>query len=59
MRMDPRKLELFFQWLMIVGIVALMQPWSLLLHRYSVTVILIGLVGFSIFIKIPSRPGAR
>ena len=59
MRMDPRKLELFFQWLMIVGIVALMQPWSLLLHRYSVTVILIGLVGFSIFIKITSRPAAN
>ena len=57
--MDPRKLELAFQWLMILGIVALMQPWSLLLHRYSVTVILIGLVGFSIFIKIPSRPAAK
>ena len=59
MRMDPRKLELLFQWLMIAGIIALMQPWSHFLHRYSVTVILIGLVGFSIFIKIPSRPGAK
>jgi hypothetical protein len=36
--------------------VALVQPWSHLLHRYSVTVILIGLVGFSVFIKVPSRP---
>ena len=59
MRMDPRKLELLFQWLMIAGIIALMQPWSHFLHRYSVTVILIGLVGFSIFIKIPSKPGAK
>ena len=59
MRLDPRRLELFFQWLMVAGIVALMQPWSLLLHRYSVTVILIGLVGFSVFSKIPSRPGEK
>ena len=44
---------------MIAGIIALMQPWSHFLHRYSVTVILIGLVGFSIFIKIPSKPGAK
>ena len=44
---------------MVLGIIALMQPWSLLLHRYSVTVILIGLVGFSVFSKIPSRPGAK
>ena len=48
-----------FQWVMVLGIIALMQPWSLLLHRYSVTVILIGLVGFSVFSKIPSRPGAK
>ncbi len=59
MRMDPRKLELAFQWLMILGIVALMQPWSHLLHRFSVTVILVGLVGFSIFIKVPSRLGTK
>ena len=59
MRIDPRKLELTFQWLMIAGIIALMQPWSHLLHRYSVTVILIGLIGFSIFIKIPSKPEAK
>ena len=59
MRADPRRLELFFQWLMVAGITALMQPWSLLLHRFSVSVILIGLVGFSIFSKLPSRPKAR
>jgi hypothetical protein len=47
------------QTLMVVGIIALCQPWSLLLHRYSVTVILIGLVGFSVFSKIPSRPEAK
>ena len=26
-----------------------MQPWSLLLHRYSVTIILIGLAAFMVF----------
>ncbi|MFO1144784.1 MAG: hypothetical protein U1E59_20880 [Amaricoccus sp.] len=56
MRMNPRRLELVFQWLMILGIIALMQPWSHFLHRYSVTIILIGLVGFSVFTKVPSRP---
>lgn len=56
MRMNPRRIELLFQWLMILGIIALVQPWSHFLHRYSVTIILIGLVGFSVFIKVPSRP---
>jgi hypothetical protein len=59
MRMNPRRLELLFQWLMILGIIALVQPWSHLLHRYSVTIILIGLVGFSVFIKVPSRPETK
>ena len=55
--MNPRRLELFFQWVMIIGIVALLQPWSLFFHRYGVTIILIGLVGFSVFIHIKSKPG--
>ena len=59
MRPDPRRLELVFQWVMVAGIIALMQPWSLLMHRYSVTVILVGLVGFSVFSKIPSRPEVK
>ena len=56
MRMNPRRIELLFQWLMILGIIALVQPWSHFLHRFSVTIILVGLVGFSVFIKVPSRP---
>ncbi len=59
MRMNPRRLEMLFQWLMILGIVALVQPWIHTLHRYSVTIILIGLVGFSVFIKVPSRPETK
>jgi hypothetical protein len=55
--MNPRRLETIFQWVMILGIVALLQPWSLFLHRYGVTIILIGLVGFSVFIHVKSKPG--
>lgn len=44
-------------WTMVLGIVALCQPWDLVLHSYGVTIILVGLVGFNIFSKIkpPSR----
>jgi len=31
---------------MVLGIVALCQPWSLFLHRYGLTVIIIGLIAF-------------
>ena len=31
---------------MVLGIIALCQPWSLLLHRYGLTVIIIGLLTF-------------
>ncbi|HTV71482.1 MAG TPA: hypothetical protein VMF90_23370 [Rhizobiaceae bacterium] len=31
---------------MVLGILALCQPWNFFLHRYSVTIILIGLVTF-------------
>ena len=54
-----RVLEPLSQWIMILGIVALCQPWSHLLHRYSVTIILVGLVGFSIFSKIRPTPAAE
>jgi len=49
-------LEPICQTLMIVGIVALCQPWVEVLHRYGVTIILVGLVGFSIFSKIKPDP---
>jgi hypothetical protein len=53
---SARYLEPISQWLMILGIIALCQPWSEFLHRYGVTIILVGLVGFSIFSKIkPDR----
>ena len=47
-------LEPVSMYTMIAGIVALCQPWSLLLHRYGVTVILVGLVGFLVFSHVPA-----
>ena len=52
---SARYLEPIFQWLMVAGILALCQPWILTLHSYSVTIILIGLAGFSIFSKINDK----
>ena len=46
------------QILMIFGIIALCQPWNLFLHRYGVTLTLIGLVGFMITTKIPREEKA-
>jgi hypothetical protein len=40
------------QILMIFGIIALCQPWNEFLHRYGLTLTLIGLVAFSIATKI-------
>ncbi len=45
--------------LMVFGIVALCQPWSLFLHRYAVTIILAGLVGFMITSKISPEAEAE
>lgn len=42
------------QSLMIFGIVALCQPWVEVLHRYGVTLTLIGLVSFMVTTKIPA-----
>ena len=44
------------QSLMIAGIVALCQPWVEVLHRYGVTIMLVGLVGFMVTTKIPGPP---
>jgi len=40
------------QSLMIFGIVALCQPWNLFLHRYGLTMIIIGLISFMVTSKI-------
>ena len=54
--LSSRVLEPASMFLMIFGIVALCQPWIEVLHRYGVTITLIGLVGFSVFSKIRPLP---
>ena len=41
---------------MVIGIVALCQPLNLTLHRYGLSIILVGLVGFTVFSKIKPPP---
>ena len=55
-QLSAKVFEPVSQWLMIGGIIALCQPWVELLHRYGVTIILIGLVGFLVFSKIKPAP---
>jgi hypothetical protein len=55
-KLSNRVLEPLSQWIMIIGIVALVQPWNLFLHRYGTLIILIGLVGFLIFSHIKPGP---
>lgn len=50
---NEKYLEPGAQFLMIFGIIALCQPWNMFLHRYGLTLTLIGLVGFMITTKIP------
>jgi hypothetical protein len=52
---SARYLEPASQWMMILGIVALCQPWNLFLHRYGVTIILVGLIAFNVFSKIKPK----
>ena len=52
--MGPRTWEMVFQWVMVLGIIALLQPWSLFLHRYGVTIILVGLAAFMVFSHVSS-----
>ncbi|XDA99083.1 hypothetical protein AB1M95_04025 [Sulfitobacter sp. LCG007] len=45
-RMNARWFEPTAQWTMIIGLVLLCQPWVEVLHRYGLTVIILGLVAF-------------
>jgi hypothetical protein len=64
MKTHAQKLELFSMGLMVFGVMALCQPWSLFLHSYGPTIVLAGLILFNIFSRIkPSMaiplPGAK
>jgi hypothetical protein len=43
---DSSRLQRIAEIVMVLGIVALCQPWNLFLHRYGVTIILAGLITF-------------
>lgn len=51
---NQRFLEPGSMTLMILGIIFLCQPWIEVLHLYSVTVMLIGLIGFNFAVHIPA-----
>jgi hypothetical protein len=50
---NQKYLEPGSMWLMILGIIFLCQPWVQLLHAYSVTIMLIGLIGFNVAAHVP------
>jgi hypothetical protein len=50
--LSARVLEPISIGVMVIGIVAVSQPWSLTLHSYGITITLIGLIGFNVFSKI-------
>jgi hypothetical protein len=55
--MSVRYFEPASIWTMVLGVVALCQPWSLALHSNGATIVLIGLIGFNVFSKIkPAEP---
>ncbi|WP_434361371.1 hypothetical protein NF212_23530 [Parasalinivibrio latis] len=51
-----RQLETLSMTIMVAGFVFLCQPWFHLLFRYSVTTMLVGLVMYNIFSRVPQRP---
>ncbi len=44
------------QSLMIFGLLSLGQPWIELLHRYGLTITIVGLIGFMVTSHIPPEP---
>ncbi|MCA2406567.1 hypothetical protein GYN07_27435 (plasmid) [Rhizobium leguminosarum bv. viciae 248] len=51
--LNQKYIEPASQYLMILGIIALCQPWNLFLHRYGMTMTLVGLIAFMVTTKIP------
>jgi hypothetical protein len=57
-KQHARRLEFASMVLMVLGIVALCQPWSLPVHQYSVAMIIAGLVAFNVFSRIKTPAAA-
>jgi hypothetical protein len=53
---SARYIEPASQWIMVIGIVSLLQPWNAFLHQYGITITLIGLAGFIVFSHIKPGP---
>jgi hypothetical protein len=41
--------------LIAIGLIMLMQPWSIQIYGYSFTVLLLGVVGFTVAGKLPKE----
>jgi len=54
--MSKKYFEPASMWVMILGIVSIMQPWSMFFHSYGVVITLVGLVSFIFFSHIKSLP---
>jgi len=53
-----RQLESASMALMMFGIVALCQPWIEVLHRYSILLIILGLLAFNVFSRVKPEQAA-
>jgi len=58
-QMNAKYYEPAAQWAMILGVIFLCQPWVEVLHRYGLTVIVIGLIAFMITSHVPPAPEAE
>ena len=50
------KLQRIAEIVMVLGIVALCQPWNLFLHRYGLTIVIVGLITFMLTNWFGSKP---
>jgi hypothetical protein len=57
-QMNAKWFEPVAQWTMIGGVIFLCQPWIEVLHRYGLTIIILGLVAFLITSHVPPEPEA-
>jgi hypothetical protein len=57
--MNSKYYEPIAQTLMILGLVFLCQPWVEVLHRYGLTITIVGLVAFMVTSHIPPEPAVE
>ena len=57
--MNAKYYEPIAQTLMILGLVFLCQPWIEVLHRYGLTITIVGLIAFMVTSHIPPELAAE